>query len=333
MGKRLHPSIPVSQTQRTGAGEKGPEERTDLSCHTAADGAVDESMLERPSEALAAEAELARKVSRKHVADAEVASRRAAELQRQRRRAGLARGAPAPAEARRGQQVAFILAEDPELGEGLPPRIRRAATELLRARVIVVNRPRWQPPEQDPQTTYGFLLLDGLIGRRIRIGRAVSTELLSAGDILRPWEEPCLWSMIPPEVDWRVFRPTRVAILDERITKIICSRPELVIAFSSRLYRRARHAEYIMAISHLPRVEHKLLATLWHLASNWGKVTPQGVYIPFRLTHEVLGEILGAKRPSVTTAMTHLQQRGEVAIGAGGGYLLKGNPADWDRIR
>jgi biotin operon repressor len=47
----------------------------------------------------------------------------------------------------------------------------------------------------------------------------------------------------------------------------------------------------------------------------------------------VLGEILGAKRPSVTTAMTHLQQRGEVATGAGGGYLLKGNPADWDRIR
>lgn len=329
----MDPSIPVSRAGETGAGDKDPEDGTGVRCHAAADGAVAESMLARPSEALAAEAELARKVSRQHVADTEVTSLRAAELQRQRRRAGLAHGAPAVAEARRGQQVAFILAEDPELGEGLPPRIRQAATELLRARVIVVNRPRWQPPEQDPQTTYGLLLLDGLIGRRIRIGRAVSTELLSAGDILRPWEEPCLWSMIPPEVDWRVFRPTRVAIIDERITKIICSRPELVIAFSSRLYRRARHAEYIMAISHLPKVEHKLLATLWHLASNWGKVTPQGVYIPFRLTHEVLGEILGAKRPSVTTAMTHLQQRGEVATGAGGGYLLKGNPADWDRIR
>jgi acetylornithine deacetylase/succinyl-diaminopimelate desuccinylase-like protein len=77
----------------------------------------------------------------------------------------------------------------------------------------------------------------------------------------------------------------------------------------------------------------KLLATLWHLASNWGRVTPEGVYIPFRLTHEVLGEILGAKRPSVTTAMTQLQRRGEIAIGAGGGYLLKGNPADWDRVQ
>jgi CRP/FNR family transcriptional regulator, cyclic AMP receptor protein len=263
----------------------------------------------------------------------ELRSLRASELQVEPETEGQPRRGPSRAEGRIAQPVAFILAEDPELGEGLPPQVRRTATEMLRARVIVVNRPRWQPPELDPRTTYGLLVLDGLIGRRIRVGRAVSTELLSAGDILRPWEEPCLWNLIPPEVDWRVFRPTRVAILDERITKLICARPELAIAFAGRLYRRVRHAEYIMAISHLPKVEHKLLATLWHLASNWGRVTPEGVYIPFRLTHEVLGEILGAKRPSVTTAMTQLQRRGEIAIGAGGGYLLKGNPADWDRVQ
>ena len=297
MGKRVE-AMPGSQSPGSAAGSEAPADETRVKARARANGNVD-----------------------------------AAELRAKPKTNGPAPRAPARARRQSRQQVAFILAEDPELGEGLPPNVRRAATELLRARVIVVNRPRWQPPELDPRTTYGLLVLDGLIGRRIRVGRAVSTELLSAGDILRPWEEPCLWNLIPPEVDWRVFRPTRVAILDERITKLICARPELAIAFSGRLYRRARHAEYIMAISHLPKVEHKLLATLWHLASNWGRVTPEGVYIPFRLTHEVLGEILGAKRPSVTTAMTHLQRRGEVAIGAGGGYLLKGNPADWDRIQ
>ncbi len=294
-----------SQASEAGAGGRGPQANAPVESLTRSNGDVHEGLLERRTAELQAEAAVDRTEPR-----------------------GRSRG-----DRGRGHQVAFILAEDPELGEGLPPNIRRAATEMLRARVILVNRPRWQPPELDPRTTYGLLLLDGLIGRRVRVGRAVSTELLSAGDILRPWEDPCLWSLIPPEVDWRVFRPTRVAILDERITRVICSRPELAIAFSGRLYRRARHAEYIMAISHLPKVEHKLMATLWHLASNWGRVTPEGVYIPFRLTHEVLGEILGAKRPSVTTAMTHLQRRGEVAIGADGGYLLKGNPADWDRIQ
>jgi CRP/FNR family transcriptional regulator, cyclic AMP receptor protein len=297
MGKRVE-AMPGSQSPGALAGSEAPEDGTRVKARARANGNVD-----------------------------------AAELRPEPKANGPSPRAPSRARRPSGQQVAFILAEDPELGEGLPPNVRHAAMELLRARVIVVNRPRWQPPELDPRTTYGLLVLDGLIGRRIRIGRAVSTELLSAGDILRPWEEPCLWNLIPPEVDWRVFRPTRVAILDERITKLICARPELAIAFSGRLYRRARHAEYIMAISHLPKVEHKLLATLWHLASNWGRVTLEGVYIPFRLTHEVLGEILGAKRPSVTTAMTHLQRRGEVAIGAGGGYLLKGNPADWDRIQ
>jgi hypothetical protein len=322
-----------SKSPRAVAGSEAPENATRVKPGADADGHLDEGILERPAQALAEEAKLARKTSMRRRAMAERESRRAAELKTEPQADGQsAPGAPSRARRSSAQQVAFILAEDPELGEGLPPNVRRAATELLRARVIVVNRPRWQPPELDPRTTYGLLVLDGLIGRRIRIGRAVSTELLSAGDILRPWEEPCLWNLIPPEVDWRVFRPTRVAILDERITKLICARAELAIAFSGRLYRRARHAEYIMAISHLPKVEHKLLATLWHLASNWGRVTPEGVYIPFRLTHEVLGEILGAKRPSVTTAMTHLQRRGEVAIGAGGGYLLKGNPADWDRI-
>ena len=171
-----------------------------------ANGGIDESVLERPSEAVAAQAELARKTSKKQRVEARLASQRAAELRGADRSPELSLSR---AERRRGQQVASILAEDPELGEGLPPHLRRAATEMLRARVMVVNRPRWQPPELDPRTTYGLLLMDGLIGRRIRVGRAVSTELLSAGDILRPWEDPSLWNLIPPEVDWRVFRPTR----------------------------------------------------------------------------------------------------------------------------
>lgn len=226
-------------------------------------------------------------------------------------------------------EVAFILKEDPDLAQALSPGDRRIAMDLFRASVISVSRPRWQPPEYETTRTYGLLLLDGLIGRRVQVGGAVATELLSCGDILRPWEEPTLWHMIPPELDWRVFRPTRLALLDERITSLIGRRPELVIAFSARLLRRARVAAYLMAISHLTRVEDKLIATLWHLASTWGHVTPQGVSVPFRLSHEVLGEILGAQRPSVTLAMQRLRRRGQVVLEAAGGYLLLGDPGAW----
>lgn len=49
-----------------------------------------------------------------------------------------------------------------------------------------------------------------------------------------------------------------------------------------------------------------------------------------RLTREVLGEILGAQRPSVTIAMQRLQQRRQVKRTRDGGYLLIGDPADWN---
>jgi CRP/FNR family cyclic AMP-dependent transcriptional regulator len=86
-----------------------------------------------------------------------------------------------------------------------------------------------------------------------------------------------------------------------------------------------------MAISHLAKVEDKLLVALWHLASTWGRVTPQGVYVPLALTHTVLGEVVGAYRPSVTVAMQRLHDRGEVTRTSEGGYLLTGDPGDWSR--
>ena len=225
--------------------------------------------------------------------------------------------------------MAFILREEPDLADGLSPSDREAAVAAFRADVITVSRPLWEPPEYDPKTTYGLLVLEGLLGRRVRIGPAVGTELLSCGDILRPWDEPTLWGMIPPELDWRVFRPVRLAVLDDRITNLIGRRPQLVVNFSGRFLRRARSVAYIMAISHHTRLEDKLLATLWHLASSFGRVTSEGVVIPFRLTHEVLGEIIGAQRPSITTAIRRLHEAGQIKQDAGGGYVLIADPEDW----
>jgi CRP/FNR family cyclic AMP-dependent transcriptional regulator len=230
-----------------------------------------------------------------------------------------------------GLDADVAFKEEPDLADGLSAADRRVAIAAFRAQVISVSRPRWEPPHLDPATTYGLMVLEGLIGRRVRIGPAVGTELLSCGDILRPWDEPTLWGMIPPELDWRVFRSVRLAVLDERITTLIGRRPQLVVNFSGRILRRARSVAYIMAISHHSRVEDKLLVTLWHLASSFGRVTAEGVVIPFRLTHEVLGEIIGAQRPSVTTAVGRLQDNDQIKRAPGGGYVMLADPADWIR--
>jgi CRP/FNR family cyclic AMP-dependent transcriptional regulator len=216
-----------------------------------------------------------------------------------------------------------LLEQDPDLGEGLSEADMAAATRAFVVPVLAVTGPSWQPPGLDPGNSYGLLILDGLVGRRVRVGRAVATELLSSGDIVRPWEEELPWGLNETQLDWRVFQPTRLAVLGGDVTTLIGRRPQLVVNFSSRLLRRARSAAYLMAVSHQTRVEHRLLETLAYLAGIWGRVTPRGTRIPFRITHEVLSEILGAQRPSVTTAFSRLVEQGLVSREPDGTFLLR----------
>ena len=65
-----------------------------------------------------------------------------------------------------------------------------------------------------------------------------------------------------------------------------------------------------MAIAHYPRVDLRLLMLMWHLADRWGRVTPQGIRIPLRLTHELLADLVASRRPSVTSALQSSRARG-----------------------
>jgi len=55
-------------------------------------------------------------------------------------------------------------------------------------------------------------------------------------------------------------------------------------------------------------------------------VTRDGVVVPLPLTHELIGQVVGARRPAVTTALGHLHAHGLVARRADGGWLLRGAP-------
>jgi hypothetical protein len=79
-------------------------------------------------------------------------------------------------------------------------------------------------------------------------------------------------------------------------------------------------------ICQLPRVAERLLAMMWLLAESWGRVTPAGVTLPLMLTHEALGALIGARRPTVSLALAELVQRGAVVRQDGGWLLLEGFP-------
>jgi CRP/FNR family cyclic AMP-dependent transcriptional regulator len=221
-----------------------------------------------------------------------------------------------------------LLRADPDLGEDMRPQDRQRATELIRVRTFKVAKGPWKPPEMDHGAT-GLLLLEGLMVRTLALGRVSSSEVVGPTDIIRPWETDLLSSLVPAVTDWLVLESTRVALLDARTTQLIGQWPELCAAIGGRMLRRSRSLSYLMAAQHFIRVEDRLLATLWHLASMWGRVTPQGTVVPFRLTHEMLASIVGAQRPTTTTAIRSLTRQGYLARDDGRHYVLLGDPPDW----
>jgi CRP/FNR family cyclic AMP-dependent transcriptional regulator len=224
--------------------------------------------------------------------------------------------------------VIQLLREDPDLGENMPAEARDHATELIRARVFRVAKGTWDPPEID-HGTIGLMILDGLMVRTLRLGKVSSSEVVGPSDIIRPWETDLIPSLVPALTSWRVLEPGQVALLDARVTALIGRWPELCAAVAGRFLRRTRSLAYLMAAQHFVRVEDRLLATLWHLASMWGRVTPQGTVVPFRLTHEMLAGIIGAQRPTTTTSIRSLMEQGRLSRDDSRRYILLGDPPDW----
>lgn len=222
--------------------------------------------------------------------------------------------------------VAPVLDADPELGERLPADEFDAARRALIARVVVIEPGAWQPAlhwTEDDHPALGLLVLDGLITRQISVAGRPSTELMGAGDLLRPWDLDSDLG-IPLDVHWSVMQRARLAVLDQRFLLAAARWPAVIDALASRGQRRARWLAFQLAMKQIMRVEGRLLVLLWALSERWGVMTPRGVHVRLKLTHEALGKLVGARRPSVTTALGALADAGALER-VPDGYRLYGD--------
>jgi CRP/FNR family cyclic AMP-dependent transcriptional regulator len=228
---------------------------------------------------------------------------------------------------------ARVLDRDPELAHGLAADDFALASRHLVARTSPLEPGEWTAPwgaDDDPDGSIGALVLDGLLLRVQRIGNVASAELLGSGDVLRPWLTGHEGSSLPASARWQVLQPTTVAILDRRFTVAAGRWPEVVTALIERSVQRARLLAFQMAIANVRRIDARLLLLLWRLADRWGRVTSEGVVVPLRLTHGWLANLVGAQRPSVTTALGNLAGAGRVERLEDGSWLLRGHPPDID---
>ena len=235
---------------------------------------------------------------------------------------------PHPA-GKRHEGSVRILELDPELGLRVPAaEISNARVELT-ARIQTLKRGRWEVPanEGDPGAL-GFLMLEGLLARDLILAGTTATDLLGEGDVLQPWVPTREDGLVPYRVQWHVLAPLRLAVLDGAFARLLATWPQVMGALMERVVRRVQRMSIHQALLQLSPVETRLLVLFWHLAERWGHVTPDGITVRLRVSHEVLGQLVGCQRASVTTALRRIDESGLIVRKADGTWLLRGAPPD-----
>jgi CRP/FNR family transcriptional regulator, cyclic AMP receptor protein len=223
-----------------------------------------------------------------------------------------------------------LLDVDPDLARDLDPRRAREAAQRLYARAFDIPRGRWAPSAALLQGTrpIGLLVLEGLLVREASVADHPSAELLGPGDVLRAWDDDDSEELLPRTIEWTALTATRLAIIDHPFAVRAAQWPEVFASLLDRAARRAERLVVMQAIAHMTRVDDRLLALLWCLAERWGRVLPDGVLVSLRLSHRTLAGMIGARRPSVTTALGQLMARGEIARRDDGAWKLLGQPPE-----
>jgi len=235
------------------------------------------------------------------------------------------------------QRSVRVLEADPELGLRVPPSRVYEARRRLVAPMQELSTGFCETPACDEPMHLGFLVLDGLIARDVVLAGHLSTELLGEGDVMQADAAVRAESLIHYRVYWHVLTPVRLAVLDAEFARTVVHWPQVIAAVLERANRRTLQMSIHQALLQLSPVETRLLVLFWHLAERWGRVTPDGILLPLALTHQVLGQLVGCQRASVTTALKAVTHSGRVDRLEDGSWLLHGRAPDelsqltWER--
>ncbi len=221
-----------------------------------------------------------------------------------------------------------IVDADDDLADLLDVSERERARREALTRVRRLSPGEWDVSSAiEPDKHHrGFLIIDGLLSREVDVLGRTCVELLGEGDVLRPWSWDQEGAHVHAEVGWLVLEPTRLAVLDHGLVTRMTPWPQLGLELFARGTRRAHSLAVALAIAHHQRVSDRLLLTLWHLAERWGRVRPEGIAVPLPLSHQRLADLVGAHRPSVTSAMGTMIRSGAVSRRDDAVWMLHKDP-------
>jgi CRP/FNR family transcriptional regulator, cyclic AMP receptor protein len=221
------------------------------------------------------------------------------------------------------QSPVRLLAVEPDVGRFMTADERAAAEELLLPVREVGRGPVDVASLFGAANAFAAFILDGMVLHRLQVADQPALRLLGPGDLVS-------LSGAAPSVlaqsRLSAAAPTRLAMLGNEILAAARRWPRIVAGLHVRATEQGERLGTQLAICQLPRVDQRLLALMWLLAESWGIVTSHGTRVPLALTHDALGGLIGARRPTVTLALRELAERGAVVRQSDGWLLLEGPP-------
>ena len=206
-----------------------------------------------------------------------------------------------------------LLDVDDVLATAIPHDDVTAARRMLQLRTLRLTTGPWTPPAGIGRVL-ALSVLDGLIVREQVANGHVS--LLGPGDLAD------VRALAAGAERWRAVRRTSVAVVDARL--LIAGRqwPRLFAALTHRLFDLAAEQTTLNAMLSMPRVDSRLMELFEHYADRWGRATPEGRVLDLPLTHEMLGRLVAARRPTVSLALATLVEQGKVHRDETGAWVL-----------
>jgi hypothetical protein len=224
--------------------------------------------------------------------------------------------------------VEFDLDLNPHADGWAVPGRRRIA-----ARLVHIGPGPFDPSTLigDPAGWLGLVVVQGLALVQVDAGRAPIGWLVGADDVLRPWDMDEV--SLLASASWHVLVPMRLALLDADFARRVTGLTPVTEALVAKTMQTSHWLFAKSLVTGTSVIEERLLLLFALLGERWGKATSAGVVVAMPLTHQVLATLIGARRPSVSTALRGLSAGGLLRRTAEGWLLCRTSPNGQARPR
>jgi CRP/FNR family transcriptional regulator, cyclic AMP receptor protein len=162
----------------------------------------------------------------------------------------------------------------------------------------------------ESREAFDFVVIEGTVLKETTLAASSALELLGPGDVLAPPLSATRQRDFRAVSRYRAHGDVRIATLGMRFTRVAAHWPQISDFVHAQIADQAHRVSMHLAMLHLPRADHRILALFAELGERFGRVTPDGIRIDLPLSHQLIGRLTASRRPTVTLALRDLSDQG-----------------------